>query len=76
MITIIQRGLTQVKFIRSCPKCETIFTYQEEDEEKIQPPVNGYTIECPICKDRYVTRNYYKNGTIAFDNRKTFGGDE
>lgn len=75
MITIIQRGISSKKFIRECKKCNTIFLYTELDEEMVNPPAIAYTIQCPICKDKYVTRNYYKNGEIAFDHRKLLSLD-
>ena len=58
-----------------CKKCNTIFLYTELDEEMVKPPAIAYTIQCPICKDKFVTRNYYKNGEIAFDHRKKLSLD-
>lgn len=79
MITIIQRGsASKRRFIRECDKCGTVFLYNASDEEKINPPAIGYVIQCPICKDKWITRNYYKNEELAFDHRKSinYGDDE
>ena len=73
MITIIQRGIAPNRYVRTCDKCDTVFTYYEEDEETVKPPAISFTIKCPICGDKFVTRNYYKGGEIAFDHRKKFG---
>ena len=74
-VSILMPACNVEKFIRECKKCNTIFLYNELDEEMVQPPAIAYTIQCPICKDKYVTRNYYKNGEIAFDHRKLLSLD-
>ncbi len=62
MITIIKEGKVPKTptYEHTCQKCDTVFTYNNHDTEKISPPewaryARGFdvvTVRCPLCLEK------------------------